>query len=382
MRKNYSAAFKAKVVQEVLKEEKTISQIASEYGVHPTQIKQWKKTVLENMETLFSKETKAKKKEKEAKEKEIQKLYAKIGQLTTEVEWLKKNLASTRSKKERMAMVERDNGEISLSRQAFLLSVSRSSLYYEPKGPSVEEIAIKHRIDEIYTRHPYYGSRRITAQLKREGIKINRKRVQRYMREMGITAIYPGPNLSKRNKEHHTYPYLLRNNKAEYPDHVWGIDITYIRLPHGWMYLVAIIDWYSRYVVSWALDQTLEMSFVRAALKQALIKGKPDIMNSDQGSHFTSPQYIELLKKNDIKISMDGKSRAVDNIFTERFWRTLKYEEVYLHEYSSPKEVRRQISQFINFYNNERPHQALGYKTPAEVYYQKAAVTEISGEAS
>jgi len=272
------------------------------------------------------------------------------------------------SHEQRVALVERENRELPVIQQAELLSVSRSSLYYHPREPSAEEIAIKHRIDELYTQCPFYGSRKIEAQLRREGVVINRKTVQRHMREMGIVAIYPGPNLSRRQHKQHVFPYLLRNLTVRAPNHVWGIDITYIRLQKGWMYLVAILDWYSRYVISWELDQTLEMPFVLAAAQRALSTAVPVIWNSDQGSHFTSPQYIQLLQNEHIQISMDSKGRALDNIFTERLWRTVKYEEVYLHEYTSPKDARQQLSNYFEFYNHRRLHQSLGYHTPAEVY--------------
>lgn len=271
-------------------------------------------------------------------------------------------------------MVERDNKEISLSVQAKLLSLNRTGIYHKPSPPSEEEIAIRNRIDEIYTKHPYYGSRRITAQLNRENICVNRKKAQRIMREMGIAGICPGPNLSKRNTEHKVYPYLLRNVTIGHPNHVWGIDITYIRLKHGWMYLVAIVDWFSRYIVSWELEQTLEISFVLETVQRALAKATPKIMNSDQGSQFTSPQYTQLLLNANVRISMDGKGRATDNIFTERLWRTIKYEEVYLNEYVSPREARRRLKQYLDYYNNERPHQSLGYRTPAEVYFSSSTV--------
>ncbi len=207
-----------------------------------------------------------------------------------------------------------DEAKLPISIQADLLSLNRSSLYYKPVGPSPEELFIKHRIDEIYTKHPYYGSRRIAALLNAEGLVINRKAVQRHMREMGIAGITPGPNLSKRSLEHRIYPYLLRNLKITHPNHVWGIDITYIRLQKSWMYLVALIDWYSRYVVSWEIDQTLEIDFVLEAVKRAFLVARPEILNSDQGSHFTSPKYTDLVLENTIKISMDGKKRALDNI--------------------------------------------------------------------
>jgi putative transposase len=254
--------------------------------------------------------------------------------------------------------------------QADLLSVSRSSLYYQPIPPSTEELQIKHRIDEIYTKYPFYGSRRITAQLCRDGLPVNRKAVQHHMREMGLAGICPGPNLSKRNADHHVYPYLLGSITASYPNHVWGIDITYVRLTAGWMYLVAVLDWFSRYVVSWALDQTLGISFVLDAVQRALAQGTPLIWNSDQGSHFTSPQYTDLLLAANVQISMDGKGRALDNIFTERLWRTVKYEDVYIKGYTNPREARQGLATYLAFYNNERLHQSLDYHTPAEIYYQ------------
>lgn len=275
------------------------------------------------------------------------------------------------TREERIALIERAEGEISLKMQAELLSLNRSSLYYQPRPPSVEEVQLKHRIDEIYTQFPFYGARRIAAQLQREGSSINRKTVARYMQEMGIAAIYPGANLSKRNAKEGVYPYLLRHITSAYPNHIWGIDITYIRLQRGWMYLVAVLDWYSRYVVSWELDMTLEMPFVLAALQRALAQAAPLICNSDQGSHFTSPQYSEMLLEAKVQISMDGKGRALDNIFTERLWRTVKYEEVYLHDYVSPREARLALKSYFTFYNQERLHQALDYQTPAEVYFCK-----------
>jgi putative transposase len=196
------------------------------------------------------------------------------------------------------------------------------------------------------------------------------------MCEIGIAGICPGPNLSKRNLEHQIYPYLLRNVTSSYPNHVWGIDITYIRLVSGWMYLVAVLDWFSRFIVSWELDQTLELPFVLKAIECALAQAAPAIWNSDQGSHFTSPQYIDRLLAADVRISMDGKGRALDNIFTERLWRTVKYEEVYLHDYASPKEARQGLTRYLDFYNFERPHQSLDYHTPADMYYNHVKVQD------
>ncbi len=239
---------------------------------------------------------------------------------------------------------------------------------------SAEELALKHAIDEIYTAHPYYGSRRITEHLhKYQKMMVARETVQRHMREMGIAGICPGPNLSKRNAEHKIYPYLLRHVTAGYANHVWGIDITYIRLRGGWLYLVAVLDWYSRYVISWELDQTLEMPFMLAAVQQALSPARPVIWNSDQGSHFTSPQYTQLLLDAGVQISMDGRGRALDNVFTERLWRTIKYEEVYLKEYVSPRDARRSLAEYLDFYNYRRLHQALDYQTPAGLYCRQPA---------
>lgn len=272
------------------------------------------------------------------------------------------------SRTERLALVEWEAVELAVSVQAELLSLSRSSLYYQPVLPSAEEVAIKHRIDEIYTACPFYGSRRITAQLQCEGTVINRKTVQRHMREMGIVGVAPGPNLSQRRKEHTVYPYLLRGVAINHPNHVWGIDITYIRLQKHWMYLVAVLDWHSRYVVSWRLAHTLDIEFVLECIDAALAVNCPRIWNSDQGSHFTSPQYTERLLAAGVQISMDGKGRALDNILTERLWRTIKYEEVYLHEYITPRDARQGLTNYLDFYNHRRLHQSLGYRTPAELY--------------
>lgn len=277
-----------------------------------------------------------------------------------------------------MTLVEWEGSEVSITTQAGLLSLNRTSLYYQPVGVSPETVALRHRIDQVYTAHPYYGVRRITVHLQREGRVVNHKAVARHMREMGLAGICPGPNLSKRNLAHAVYPYLLRNLTVAYPNHVWGIDITYIRLRGGWMYLVAVLDWFSRYAVSWALDLSLEIGFVLEAVHGALRQAVPVICNSDQGSHFTSPQYTDLLTEAHVQISMDGRGRALDNVFTERLWRTVKYEEVYLHDYDTPREARAGLTRYLNFYNHERPHQALDYRTPAEVYFQKGARSTLN----
>ena len=272
-----------------------------------------------------------------------------------------------------MALLECDPSELNLKTQCDLLSLNRTSLYYQPLPPSAQELYIKRRIDEIYTACPFYGSRKITALLQKE-MTINRKAVQRHMREMGIAGICPGPNTSQRNLEHRVFPYLLRQITASHPNHIWGVDITYIRLLNGWLYLVAVLDWYSRYVIAWELSDTLDIGFVLACAQGALAQAVPKIWNSDQGSHFTSPQYTDLLLMTGAQISMDGRGRARDNIFTERLWRTVKYEEVYLNEYTTPRQALSGLSRYFLFYNHERPHQALDYRTPAAIYFGEAAL--------
>jgi putative transposase len=235
-------------------------------------------------------------------------------------------------------------------------------------------------MDVLFTEDPCLGARRLAFLLQQDGHSIDRKTVRGYMIEMGLEAIYPKPNLSKPAPEHKIYPYLLRGVPARYPDHIWGVDITYVRLLSGWMYLVAILDWYSRYVVSWELDQTLEIGFVLTCLDRALEKGTPTLHNSDQGSHFTSPRYVDRLLDKQIAVSMDGRGRAMDNIFTERLWRTVKYEEVYLHSYETPREARQSLSRFLSYYNDRRPHQSLGYRTPSEVYFGTQPNDQEKGE--
>ena len=389
IRTHYSAERKAQIVLELLREERTYAQIAAEYGMHVNMLRKWKAQAVERLPSVFGNENRAVHDLEAAHESEREALYAQIGRLTTQLAWLPKYLASTSSRSERLAMVERENAELPLTTQAELLGLSRASLYYVPVPPSPEELYIKRRIDEIYTAHPFYGSRKILAVLRRE-MTINRKTVQRQMREMGLAAIYPGPNLSKRAQQHAVFPYLLRGVAITRPNQVWGIDLTYIRLRGGWMCLVAVLDWFSRYVVSWELDQTLEMPFVLRAVERALTEATPEIWNSDQGSHFTSPQYIDRLQAAGTQISMDGRGRALDlvqstrlgNIFSERLpslvdwtrWRTVKYEEVYLHDYDSPREARQALTGYFDFYCTERPHQSLDYLTPAQVYFRESTL--------
>lgn len=270
---------------------------------------------------------------------------------------------------------------LTAKRAAELLEVNRTSIYHEKPAVSDLEIKAKHEIDRLHTANPAWGSRQLSNQLQKDGIKIGRLKTRRYMQEMGVEAIYPKPNISKVAKYNKTYPYLLRNFVASKPNEAWSIDITYIRLRHGFVYLTAVIDWHSRCVVGWSMDDTLATPMVMKALENALEIAKPQIINSDQGSQFTSLEYTDFVRQNGIKISMDGKGRWADNIPVERWFRTLKYEEVYLKDYESFKDARRQIGEFIRNYNFERLHSALGYTTPAENYYP-VQILELMGEPS
>ena len=265
-------------------------------------------------------------------------------------------------------LIERQSKTISIKRQAQLLGIARSRVYYKPRVDPYS-LELMHVVDEQYTKTPFYGSRRIREILKRKGYFVNRKRVQRLMRLMGIEAIYPKKNLSKPSPGCKIYPYLLRDRKITRVNEVWGIDITYIRMRHGWLYLVAIMDWLSRYVLSWGISTTLEVDFCIRALDRALSIADPEIFNSDQGSQFTSVAFLKCLEQRNIQISMDGRGRAMDNVFNERLWRSVKYEEVYLNDYTTVSEARQGIGNYMDFYNQERPHQSLHYKTPAEVYF-------------
>lgn len=268
----------------------------------------------------------------------------------------------------RRAMVT-DSSRVSMRRQCQLLAVCRSSLYYQPKPTSLEELALMRRIDEVHLAFPFYGSRKLTRCLKDEGKGVNRKHIQRLMRVMGIEAVAPKPDTSRPAPEHPKYPYLLRNVRVYRVNQVWCSDVTYIPMAEGFAYLVAIMDWYSRRVLAWRLSNTLDAAFCLDALKEALACfGKPEVFNTDQGSQFTDSDFIDVLRDHDVKISMDGKGRYMDNIFIERLWRSVKHEEVYLHAYEDVGEARQGIGRYLNFYNLERPHQALGYQTPDAFY--------------
>mgnify|MGYP005823025533 CR=1 FL=1 len=273
------------------------------------------------------------------------------------------------SREDRKAMIAPDRPGLSLGRQCELLSISRSSIYYKPKGESPENLALMRRIDELFLRCPFFGSRQMVRQLRREGVAAGRHRVRRLMRLMGLEAIYRAPKTSAPHPQHRIYPYLLRNVAVTRPDLVWCADITYIPVQRGFLYLVAIMDWATRHVLAWRLSNTMDARFCIEALNEAMAKyGQPEIFNTDQGSQFTSLDFTGLLKDAGVAISMDGRGRCLDNVFIERLWRSLKYEAVYLHEMTDGFAAERVIADWIAFYNVERSHSSLGGMTPAEAY--------------
>jgi putative transposase len=268
-------------------------------------------------------------------------------------------------------LIEPDHAQLSVRRQCELLGLNRASLYYQPASETPENLRLMRLIDEEYTAHPFYGSRRMTVYLNRRGEGVNRKRVQRLMGVMRLEAIYPKPRLSIPGEGHRIYPYLLRDLRVERPDQVWSTDITYVPLVNGFMYLAAIIDWYSRYVIAWRLSNTLDGFFCLEMLEEALAQGQPEIFNTDQGVQFTARAWTRRLEEAGVAVSMDGKGRCLDNVFVERLWRSVKQEDIYLHGYETVPALQGGLGRYFPFYNEERPHQSLDYRTPAEVYWEE-----------
>lgn len=305
-------------------------------------------------------------------EAQIDELHRQIGKLTAQYDWMKKILESNFHKQERRSMVDFCDTDFSVSAQAEILSLNRSSLYYKPRPASEWDLQLNRLIDITYTKHPEFGHRRIASWLHTYyGFQVDRNTVLARMQDMGIQTVYPRQNTSKKQLGNRIYPYLLKGVSASFPDHIWGIDITYIPIQKSWLYLVAIIDWYSRSILAWEIDDTLDISFVLDASKRALDNTHSTIMDSDQGSHFTSPKYTGLFLDAGSKISMDHRGRAYDNIFIERFWRSLKYEDIYLKDYQYPRGARKGIIQYMEYYNHKRLHQSLNNQTPASLYYGK-----------
>lgn len=371
-RRNFSAEFKTNLVLQLLKGEKELNVLAVENNIQPNLLRNWKKEFLTNASLAFDNKREDNLREKLAEERKEKAEYAKkVGQLTMQVDWLKKNLKKLSDLTTRVNLVRNlsTNKELPVSTGAKLLGINRTSVYYGGIPVSEEELECKSIIDHLHTDNPTWGARQMSAQLKLRGYQVGRRKAGRYMREMDITPIYPKMNLSKRMKQAKVCPYLLRNAVIDRSNQAWSIDITYIPMKHGFLYLTAIIDWYSRCIVGWDVDDTLDTTMVINACKKAFKVAKPLIINSDQGSQFTSDKYIEFIRDNGIRQSMDGKSRWADNIMIERWFRSFKYEEAYLTEYANLKEAREAIGRYIYTYNFERCHQSIGNKRPAEVYY-------------
>ena len=383
-RRSFNPKFKADLVIELSKGEKDLNTLAAENGIAPNLLRNWKKEFLENAQLAFDDTRSSTLKDKLAEERKEKEQYAKkVGQLTMQVDWLKKNLRKYLDRTTKQSILQNllTTKELPLSTAAVLLDLNRTSIYYTPVGVSEEELACKKIIDRLHTDNPAWGARQMSAQLKRRGYHIGRKRARRYLTEMAIDPIYPKMNLSKRAHDAHIMPYLLKNAVINRPNQAWSIDITYIPMEHGFIYLTAIIDWYSRYIVAWDLDDTLDTRSVMNAVNKALKVAKPEIINSDQGPQFTSDEYRIFLKEQGIRQSMDGKSRWADNIMIERWFRTLKYDEVYLTQYKNIKEAREAIRAYIKTYNFERCHSAINNQFPAEVYYP-ALLYDAAKEAS
>jgi putative transposase len=380
-RKVYTAGFKAKIVLEVLEAEQTLNEIASKYELLPANVKNWKKMFLENMSLAFDKSTVVKeyKSEIEILQKSNDQLAKKVGNLTVEKDFLVEKLQSLVSSKGRKTFVDTEHN-LSLNKQCQLLNIAKSTLYYEAvkRFSSEEDLKMLNTLNDIYSEFPYYGTRRLVTALGNEGFNLGRKRMKSAMDYMGIRALYPKHKTTQPNKEHYKYKYLLKEFKndknqviIDTPNKVWSTDITYIKLEKGFVYLAAIIDWNTKKILSWKLSNTMDISLTTGVLDEALaLYPKPEILNTDQGSQYTAKAHVEILKKHDIKISMDGKGRSIDNICIERFWRSIKYEEIYLNHYKSISELRYSIDNYMTKYNSKRLHSAIGNKTPNEVYFK------------
>jgi len=392
-RRKFSAEFKKGVMLKMFEEGLTINEAASEFNVHPKTVQLWKKQFIENMELVFDKSSVVKeykdKLEKIEKEKEI--LAKKLGETVAEKDWLEKKLKSLDLSK-RIELIKEDSPEVqankglSLNKKLKLLNISKTAFYYTKKDyfKTSEGLKILNAIDKIYTDFPYYGTRRMKIALEKENIFIGKKLIKRAYEILRIEAMYPKKKTTKANNLDYKYPYLLNEFKNESnqvvintSNKVWSGDITYIRLEKGYAYLAVIIDWHTKKILSWKLSNTMDVNLTTFVLKEALLKyPKPQIFNSDQGSQYTAKEHIEILKQNNISISMDAKGRSIDNIVVERFFRTLKYEEVYLKSYKNIKEARDEINRYIHIYNSTRIHSAIGYKTPDEVYFSSVEIKQ------
>jgi putative transposase len=364
-RRNHSPAFKGKVALAAVKGEKTLAELAQQFDVHLNQMTQWKAQLLDGAVGVFGSEKAA----SANPPVDVKTLHAKIGELTLANDFFRARARQSRSVAERKAMIDRSHA-LPLARQAEELGISRGSLYYQPQPVLATHLGFMRRMDELHLEYPFAGSRMLRELLLAEGFTVGRLHVSTLMKRMGIEALYRKPNTSKPAPGHQIYPYLLRKLPVTRPNQVWAMDITYILMARGFVYLAAVVDWFSRRVLGWRLSITLEPVFCIEAVEEALARhGRPEIFNTDQGSQFTSAAFAEVLLKHKIAISMVGKGAWRDNVFVERLWRSIKYEEVYLRAYDSVSEARASIGRYLAFYNGRRPHSSLDRQTPDQAYF-------------
>ncbi|WP_441627206.1 IS3 family transposase [Cupriavidus sp. 2MCAB6] len=363
-RRTHSATFKAKVAMAALKGDKTLAELAQQYDVHPSQITEWKQQLAEHAADVFG----GKAKTAAEPPVDVKALHAKIGQLTLENDFLGKR-AQQSGIAERKAMIDRDH-PLPVSRQVKLVGIARSSAYYQPRPVSDADLKLMRRIDELHLEHPFAGARMLARLLRRESIPVGRRHVRTLMKRMGIEALYRRPNTSRKNAAHKIWPYLLRDRKIDRANQVWALDTSYIPMARGFVYLTAVVDWASRKVLAHRVAITLESCHAVEALEEAFAKyGAPEIVNTDQGSQFTATEFTDAVLNCGILLSMDGKGSWRDNVFVERLWRSVKYEEVYLKAYDSVSHARRSIANYLTWYNQRRPHSSLADQTPDEASF-------------
>lgn len=381
--KTYTAEFKTKIVLELLAGDHTVAQIASKHGLISKSIQNWKKLFLANASLSFNADAAVAdiKKTVIEQDRKIDELHRQLGKRTAELEWASKKLQSLDFKTKR-TLIKSELDGISIQKKCTILDFNRSSYYYQSTKMLQNKMSILREIDTIYTEIPFYGYRKVYHQLIENGFKVGINQVAKYMKELGLKVIYPTKKIKTTlaNVAHKKYPYLLRDMDINKPNQVWSTDLTYIRVKGGFVYLAAVIDWYSKAILSHKISNTMDESLVLDALNMALEKyGKPEIFNTDQGSQYTSHSHTQLLIDNGIKISMDGKGRATDNIAIERFWRSAKYENIYLHEYQNIRELKNGVDEYIEFYNHRRFHQTLKYQKPMDLYnYQRGEKLKLA----